>query len=841
MKKILIVITALLMAANAGNTQSLSKFLKGANKVLETLNEMTEEPQKTPQQEKKSTENQNQATLQQEEATDKYVTIVDVNTNQFANIPYLTDETVFIDKEVNEQMLSDVSEGIFSLMEYNREIGYSSYYSFYTIEGDYLFPPMWEAPSKEKPRFDNGAAVVKYPRKLNANQQHAIIYADGSVRELPVTWNNVTQFYDGIAMVREMIPRQKPQIFYINTKGEKILPHLTHTYEMKGPMDVVGRMRYLQENRRAYFSYKDQKWGYLDKNGKIVITPQFQEVRDFSNGYALAIVWEENSASRAVFINLSGEIVMNIPTKATTLYYAEPVSDIDNGIFCIRGNNATVYYNLEGKEVAQFPEGTPFHNGYAFVKTTSKYDSPVSIIDYQFNVKRTIGFDEIALNTEKATFNELSLTTFSKSLVFTDDGNLILHNNPQADGKMFSLSDDGYGKVRDKFSVNSKEDHYWGYLNPQGEMEILFAKTDTATQRKAKGPKDPTKATYDILVKAYPEKGGTVGGSGKYEYGDTVYISATANDGWLISGVEASHSSMNTHHPAKYIVQSDGEITVFFSKPEKPEAPENYAFEGTFTLTDVEGNTMTEFPLYLETDAEGNYKSPYGDKTYGVLAPMLDPEKVLTNQLEREGKAVEGSKVAYNCFYVPFKVVGIMNTGGKKFLAVDGGQVAARNMTILSTDKTQINSLNTLMANIIVQFEGMNNIDIPPYSYRIEMLDIDSATGEFTFGNMECFSPKYGWISSDDSRLFKFHKSLFMFGYWRPLHSDMFKGIRMKKAAKRNDILWYPPESYYKSETGFIENLGKQYREFVSQDEMLRELNLMELTKAIDEAIFKRF
>lgn len=762
MKKILIVITALLMAANAGNTQSLSKFLKGANKVLETLNEMTEEPQKTPQQEKNSTENQKQATLQQEEATDKYFTIADVNTNQFANIPYLTDETVFIDKEVNEQMLSDVSEGIFSLMEYNREIGYSSYYSFYTIEGDYLFPPMWEAPSKEKPRFDNGAAVVKYPRKLNANQQHAIIYADGSVRELPVTWNNVTQFYDGIAMVREMIPRQKPQIFYINTKGDKILSHLTHTYEMKGPMDVEGRMRYLQENRRAYFRYKDQKWGYLDKNGKIVITPQFQEVRDFSNGYA-------------------------------------------------------------------------------FVKTKSKYDSPVSIIDYQFNVKRTIGFDEIALNTEKATFNDLSLSTFAQRFVFTDDGNLILRNSSQTDGKMFSLSDDGYGKVRDKFSVNSKEDHYWGYLNPQGEIEVLFAKTDTATQRKAKGPKDPTKATYNILVKAYPEKGGTVGGSGKYEYGDTVYISAAANDGWLISGVEASHSSMNTHHPAKYIVQSDGEITVFFSKPEKPEAPESHAFEGTFTLTDVEGNTMTEFPLYLETDAEGNYKSPYGDKTYGVLAPMLDPEKVLTNQLEREGKAVEGSKVAYNCFYVPFKVVGIMNTNGKKFLAVDGGQVAARNMTILSTDKTQINSLNTLMANIIVQFEGMNNIDIPPYSYRIEMLDIDSATGEFTFGNMECFSPKYGWISSDDSRLFKFHKSLFMFGYWRPLHSDMFKGIRMKKAAKRNDILWYPPESYYKSETGFIENLGKQYREFVSQDEMLRELNLMELTKAIDEAIFKRF
>ena len=69
----------------------------------------------------------------------------------------------------------------------------------------------------------------------------------------------------------------------------------------------------------------------------------------------------------------------------------------------------------------------------------------------------------------------------------------------------------------------------------------------------------------------------------------------------------------------------------------------------------------------------------------------------------------------------------------------------------------------------------------------------------------------------------------------------MFKGIRMKKAAKRNDILWYPPESYYKSETGFIESLGKQYREFVSDKEMLKNLNLMDLTKAADENIFKKF
>lgn len=127
---------------------------------------------------------------------------------------------------------------------------------------------------------------------------------------------------------------------------------------------------------------------------------------------------------------------------------------------------------------------------------------------------------------------------------------------------------------------------------------------------------------------------------------------------------------MNTQHPAKYVVRSDGEITVYFSEIENPQAPDSQALEGTVTLTDVAGNRMVEFPLYLETNAEGNYKSPYGDRTFGVLAPMLDPEKVLTNQLTREGKAVEGSKVAYNCFYVPLKVAGTMEANGKKYLVV---------------------------------------------------------------------------------------------------------------------------------------------------------------------------
>ena len=125
--------------------------------------------------------------------------------------------------------------------------------------------------------------------------------------------------------------------------------------------------------------------------------------------------------------------------------------------------------------------------------------------------------------------------------------------------------------------------------------------------------------------------------------------------------------------------------------------------------------------------------------------------------------------------------------------------------------------------------------------YRIEMLDIDESTGAFTFGGMECFSPQSGWVSSDDPRLHKRLRTLFIYGYTKPLPADTFNGIRMEKAPKRTDILWYPPESFLKTESGIVETLGKQYREFASDYEVLRELNLRDLTEDIDENIFKRF
>ena len=374
-------------------------------------------------------------------------TPLSLDSGQLPAFPHLTPETKFIPKNTNQHSVSDVSEGIFSLQEYNREYGYSSYFSFYSIEGEYLFPPMWEMSNGGgAPIFDSGAAVVKYPRKLNPNAPHAIIYSDGSVRELPTTWKEVTQFHDGVAMVYEVNPHQGQQIFYINIMGEKILPHLTHVYSGKGPMGVKDRMRDLKENRRAFFNYDNQKWGFLDDEGNIAITPNFGEVRDFHGGYALAIVKEQNASGKPVFIDPSGKIVCNIPDNASTLYYAEKISDVDNGIFCIRDYGKAVYYDLTGKELAQYPEGTPFHNGYAFIKTSSAYKTPISIINTKFSIVKEIGFDNLSLNSEKARFNGLDISTFDKKYVFTNKGELILRAGDNYNDAILDFSEDGYAK-----------------------------------------------------------------------------------------------------------------------------------------------------------------------------------------------------------------------------------------------------------------------------------------------------------------------------------------------------------------------------------------------------------
>ena len=53
----------------------------------------------------------------------------------------------------------------------------------------------------------------------------------------------------------------------------------------------------------------DEKWGYIDKTGKIVIQPQFSQAGTFSEGLATVLI-ENGTKKNYVMIDKTGKIVI---------------------------------------------------------------------------------------------------------------------------------------------------------------------------------------------------------------------------------------------------------------------------------------------------------------------------------------------------------------------------------------------------------------------------------------------------------------------------------------------------------------------------------------------------
>jgi WG repeat protein len=80
------------------------------------------------------------------------------------------------------------------------------------------------------------------------------------------------------------------------------------------------------------------KWGYLNKQGQIVIKPQFDSAHDFSEG--LAAVREKN---KNYYINLSGERVLSIS--------CDSADDFHHGLARMRISGKTAYIDKTGRTV----------------------------------------------------------------------------------------------------------------------------------------------------------------------------------------------------------------------------------------------------------------------------------------------------------------------------------------------------------------------------------------------------------------------------------------------------------------------------------------------------------
>ena len=115
---------------------------------------------------------------------------------------------------------------------------------------------------------------------------------------------------------------------------------------------------------------------------------------------------------------------------------------------------------------------------------------------------------------------------------------------------------------------------------------------------------------YHVSTNADPEAGGTTSGSGVYNHGASVTVSATANSGYTFAGWYENGELVSAEAEYQFNVSGDREFTAKFDKKASYQIVANAAEGGTATGggTYIEGTTAT---LTAESDAKHKFMGWY--------------------------------------------------------------------------------------------------------------------------------------------------------------------------------------------------------------------------------------
>lgn len=788
--------------------------------------------------------------------------------------PRITPQTKFLKKKVDFSTVekNPVSEGIFAFQEYNRKYGYSSYFGFYTIDGKCLFEPRYEM-ADERPVFDNGATVVRDQKNAQGFKPLMILYADGSARELPQSYKSVSQFRDGVATVSTGgLGTKVSEYFCIDTQGRRIWSSL-------GPGDIL-EVGYLRDGLRrvkvrtepSRFRYVT-RCGFIDNNGKWAIPPTFKDVREFSNGYALVITEDD----RTQFIDTRGNVAYQFPETGWSMSSTIQITDVANGYFMRRmGYEDYRFFNLKGECVGQYANACGFTDGYAFVQDET--DESIYVINTDFQPVHTIWgvnlqSSNALLGPNNPVFGNAHLGTIDFRNVVTNNGTPVIMGQ-RWPNQIGNFNPGAYAPCSSTFTdrTTGEEYEYTGYINEKGEYMVVFCDKEEGgyyrenpvnppdTLRRGiirpphplppvdtipKGPTKVAAAKYTVTVVASPEEGGNVVGGGKYSYGDTVIVGARANKGWIITDIASDNIFSKTRVINEFMVRGDMTITVYFQKEDSVGTMRDGIYSGAkagFTVQGIEAKNFESIPIYLETSASPLSSAPFGGDTRGILALMLNPDETFTFEGMKNGKP--NGIITLNAFCVPFKVLGQSEENGRKYLRLDGGSLKINNVRAVKSgaQASDVAVLEAMMVNLMLMFDSPT-AEISPGAYRVEMNDIDDKTGDFTFGMLQRFHPRLGWIAAGSEEFRNVHRGFFVTKVDYGFPADYFNGIRMEPSQKRNDVLWTPTPGFFEGNQSILEDfaarLGETYRRWQSEYDILKDVDMNAINSTYDTLIGK--
>ncbi len=246
---------------------------------------------------------------------------------------------------------TSMSEGIFA-------VNHNGVYTFYTFDGISVTHDKWVSGNSAREPLMSPHGVIMAKVGEEYGKPLYLIDRYGGTKQLPAGITSATNFVDGLAIATVNGKQQ-----FIDKNCKVVFPDI---HPLPGRIDSMNyTVARLKDHRRAFLDQQTYKWGFMDKNGKVVIAPQFQEVRSFREGLALV----KDANGKVYFINQDGKKAFDPKWKEGI--YMNSISDFDSGICAVNvgwenDDNYTYYYDALGDCLGAARRGSAFYKGKAY-------------------------------------------------------------------------------------------------------------------------------------------------------------------------------------------------------------------------------------------------------------------------------------------------------------------------------------------------------------------------------------------------------------------------------------------------------------------------------------------
>ena len=235
----------------------------------------------------------------------------------------------------------------------------------------------------DKKQYDNFSICEGGLIRVEKNDKWGVIDRLGNI-VIPIKYMYLENFYNGttawamnddkkwgkIDMTgKTVIPFVYDEIKVLrNSSSTKKARKYDNPYVIITAEDVVIQEQYsdlkYSSEESLIWAEKKYKFGLLDKAGRIVVTPQFDDMYDFRNGYA----WVKKNG-RWGLIDKKGKLI--IPYSAAQY---DNYGYFQDGLAWVEKNGKYGVINITGKIVIplQYEDFSYFENGFAWVKKNGK-------------------------------------------------------------------------------------------------------------------------------------------------------------------------------------------------------------------------------------------------------------------------------------------------------------------------------------------------------------------------------------------------------------------------------------------------------------------------------------